>query len=466
MVQEKVRQLESLLGSRFDLEYRKAMYGYSGDYIAASVIEAGRNKAMRMTRNWAAGCGLDEGVVNAWTLKEMPAYFEAASYTYGLLRDNLQVLSVPDTIGQKDMEQNAGKEVTMDDILGGAEMSNNQYGAWQDMSAHVMQELSQRTGWKGTSRPLDFTYFSGYRFEDDGESVAFRHDGELLCSFSPTGDGGFDCNIESPELEGLSLMDLTNYIKISCLSDDNVALARDEMHGGYEVIYGMEFNGVVAFGVDEQDMNLRRKLTGLYDNVRFTTIASLGEALDTYIDRIAKPGAEKPMPQIRIYFYNGEEVQNERTLDVFGKRPFDMIEADRRLISEVRDRAMKVRDQFEKTLGIPEGMRFQFERALVPSLSYRDDALFLTTDCGKDTFTFIQASGGELTLNRKYNPEMPGSSKVRTFSSINEAVNYVRDIISHPLNAEQAAKEWKHFSEEQSQKTAETQRNSTGMKIK
>ena len=466
MVQEKVHQLESLLGSRFDLEYRKAMYGYSGGYVAMSVIEAGRDRAMRMTRNWAAGCGLDEGVVNAWTLKEMPAYFEAASYTYGLLRDNLQVLSVPDPIGQKDMEHNVGAEVTMDGILGGAEMSNNQYGAWRHMSDQVMRELSQRTGWKGTSRPLDFTYFSGYRFEDDGESVVFRHDGELLCSVSPTGDGGFDLNIESPELHGLSIMDLTNYMKDRCLSPENIALAREEMHGGYEVIYGMEFNGVVAFGVDEQDMNLRRKLTGLYDNVRFTTAASLGEALDKYIDRVAKPGAEKPMPQIRIYFYDGEEVRNERTLDVFGKRPFDIIEADRKLIGVVRDRAMEVRGQFEKSLGIPEGTRFQFERALVPSLSYRDDALFLTTGCGKDTFTFIQASGGELTLNRRYNPEMPGSGKVRTFSSINEAVNYVRDIISHPLNVEQAAKEWKHFSEEQSQKTAETQRNSTGMKIK
>lgn len=364
----------------------------------------------------------------------------------------------------------------MDEFLGfDAERSNSEFDIWRNLAASINDAMSAGAGWKNPGRPLDFRGFTGFHIDDEGDRIEFCLDEDILCVFRPTADGCAGWEIFSPELflpEGVDdprAADLMKIINDSCLSDENVGLARRETHGGHEVIFGLEFGGVTAFGVDGGDMEVRRKLTSLCDNVRFTSSESLREAMERYMESVAKPGPEPAMPQLRLFYYDGANVFDETTLDVHGKRPLEVIEADRRLIGTVRDLAMAARGSFEQSLGIPADTRFQFRDAYVPSLGFRDDLLFLSRDYGRDTYTFISAAGGSLSLFRGDGETEGESRRIRTFGNIDEAMGYVSDVINHPLNRDQARREWEKYRKSQTQSASVTagrdERKGASMKI-
>ena len=315
--------------------------------------------------------------------------------------------------------------------------------------ADVLRRMSGHIGWKSRTCDYDIDGFSGYYPEVGEGRVDICRGDRILATFMPAADGGLEFEQYG---EGLGYPDNVSpwlpVIDIEngrfCLDPDNLELARRETHGGHEVIYGLTMDGACAFGIDpdREDDNLRRRLVEKVPDIRLVPYVRLNEAFGAWLRKDAVPGFETgPRPQMLLLTYDGDQVRTERELSVFKQRDTGGLVSDWDLIDALRAEGDLIRYELESAVGIDRMEHpghFKFKHALYPSLSFRDDALFLTTRCGASLGDFITVAKGKVALYRNYDPEKELSVPVKEFAGVNQALDAVRGAVLSRENIEVA----------------------------
>ena len=349
----------------------------------------------------------------------------------------------------------------MDDLLEGSSVEPEVYGIAYDRARTFMEDvlvkMGREVGWKGEA-PFDFTGFDGYYPELTDNGIDICRGTDTLATFYPEPDGslGFDQYGEGlgyePDVNAwYPLTDIMN--GKFCLERENVDLARRQLHGGHILIYGLEFGDAVAFGVDPGDRLLRTKLAETGANVRFVRPADVRAAVDRWIDTQSRPGFEQEeRPRLVFYTYDGLDVRSEKDLAVGADRvPRGEYGSDWELIEVIRDEGERIRRDLESAAGIPEtSTRFKFSTAVFPYAGIRDDALFLSSDCGRSMGDFITVAQGRVALYREYDPQGKLSKPVRVFPSAKAAMSLVRNAVLSRENVELARGDYLAYLQSQS----------------
>ena len=347
----------------------------------------------------------------------------------------------------------------IDELLGpGAD--REVYGAAYDRCVRdvreILRKMSSAVGWKGTKVPFDFTGFSGYWPDITPDGVDICHGPEVIGTFYPKDDGalGFEaCGEELAWTRDSSPWEVLEDFRRGLLfgSVENIRQARSELHGGRCIVYGLSYGDAVAYVAPEGDDLLRRLLAATGSNVRFTSPDVLSDALDRYIRANAVPGFESErIPQVVRYIYDGLTLSSEKEVSVGVDRNCGRgYPSDWTAIDMLRHEGEKMRREFEREAGVPEGRHFRFGEAVYPTLGIRDDALFLTSRYGSALGDFVTCSKGGVCLYRDYDPDRGLSAPAVRFKGIDDAIASLRKVVFSERNLGVAKKEYLSFSRRQ-----------------
>ena len=320
----------------------------------------------------------------------------------------------------------------IDELLGpGAD--REVYGAAYDRCVRdvreILRKMSSAVGWKGTRVPFDFTGFSGYWPDITPDGVDICHGSEVIGTFYPKEDGALGFKAFGEEL----------------------AWTREFSPWEGCIVYGLSYGDAVAYVAPEGDDLLRRLLAATGSNVRFTSPDVLSDALDRYIRANAVPGFESErIPQVVRYIYDGLTLSSEKEVSVGVDRNCGRgYPSDWTAIDMLRHEGEKMRREFEREAGVPEGRHFRFGEAVYPTLGIRDDALFLTSRYGSALGDFVTCSKGGVCLYRDYDPDRGLSAPTVRFKGIDDAIASLRKVVFSERNLGVAKKEYLSFSRRQ-----------------
>jgi len=353
------------------------------------------------------------------------------------------------------------QEIHPIDELLGPDAEREVYGYAFDLCVRhfrdILSKMSSALGWKGDQTPFDFSGFSGYWPDITREGVDICHGSEVIGTFSAREDGGLDFEVFGEELawaREFSPWEVLEDFRRGLLfgSVENIRKAQDELHGGRCIVYGLRYGDAVAYATPEGDTRLRRLLASTGSNVRFTTGEALGNALERYIQTNAAPGFESgETPQVVRYIYDGLSLLSEKDVSVGVERDCGKdYRSDWAVIDMIRDAGERMRSEFEREAGVPEGKHFRFGDAIYPTLGIRDDALFLTSRYGAALDDFITCSKGGVCLYRGYDPDRGLSTPKARFSSVDEALSRIRRVVFSDRNIGIAKREYLTFSQQRS----------------
>lgn len=368
----------------------------------------------------------------------------------------------------------------LDDILGELP-KEGVYGLAYDKAAEylreVLKKMSARVGWKDPSRPFDFDGFSGFYPEIHEDHADICRGEYIVATFNALPDGrlGFESFGEAfsqyPD-------DINPWYPLAdimdgkfCLEQINLEKAVQETHHGQEIVYGLRFGEDTAIACSLDDTKLRSALVEREPSIRMVSPEKFVEAVGRWLDRDSVPGFESDLrPEIVRYAWDGQTLRSEKEVNINQSRQLnDSWGNDWDLIAELRRQGDEIRTELEKEVGITDGKHFKFENALYPSLSMRDDALFLSSSCGRSMGDFITVTNGNVSLYREYDPDKALSEPVKRFSSVREALDTVRDVVLGEKNISLAAKDYQSYLlDKANKKTAgiEVEQAAKGVKIR
>lgn len=356
--------------------------------------------------------------------------------------------------------ERTGRSQPIDELLG-PRVQREVYGIAFDLCARDMREvlrkMSSAVGWKGKSVPFDFSGFSGYWPDISPDRVDIYHGDDVIGRFFPKEDGGLGFATFGEELDWAYAFSpweiLEDFRRGYLLGDgDNIRRAREEFHDGRSIVYGISYGDAVAFAVPQGDDHLRMLLAAMGHNVRFTSADDLSDAFQRHLDTSSVPGFEGPYtPQVVRYIYDGLTLQSEKEVSVGVDRNCRKdYSSDWMVIGQLREEGEKMRSEFERRAGVPEGRHFRFRDAVYPSLGFRDDALFLTSRCGAAIGDFITCSRDGVCLYRDYDPDSRLSAPTVRFASPEAALAGVRKVVFSERNLGIARQEYLSFSQQRS----------------
>ena len=326
----------------------------------------------------------------------------------------------------------------------------------------VLRKMSDHVGWKGATRPYDFDGFSGYYPEVTMERADICQGDEVVCSFYPTPEGRLGFTAYGDEFARYG-KDVNPWYPLSdimdgrlCLEPSNLEKAVRETHHGREVVYGLRYGEVSAYSVRNDDQALRTALVNRDPNIRLVDADRLNDILDRWFDYDCRPGFEEAVrPELVRLAWDGAKLLDEKQVSLDQER--DIREGwtdDWDLIGALREEGAKIRRELQEAAGIPGDRLFKFSDALYPSLGIRDDALFLSADCGSVS-DFVTVSKGRVALYCDYDPDKPLPEPKRTFSCLNEALDKVRRTVLGPRNVERAAVDYQKYLKAQARVKAQ-----------
>jgi len=344
------------------------------------------------------------------------------------------------------------------DAFLGPEAEKEVYGYAYDLCVRyfkdILLKMSSALGWKGVGVPFDFSGFSGYWPDITDGGVDIRHGEEVIGTFLPREDGSLGLETSGDELafaREFSPWEILDDFRRGFLfgSTDNIRRAKEEFHDGRCIIYGLRLGGAVAYAAPRGDDLLRRHLAATGTVVRFTTAGALSDALGRYLRTNAVPGFEDgESPQVVRYIYDGQDLRSEKDVSVGVERSSkrDYL-SDWAVIDLVRSAGERMRREFERAAGVPEGRHFRFGEAVYPTLGIRDDALFLATRYGSVHGGFITCSRGAVCLYGDYDPDRGLSAPRARFSGIDDAIAGLRKMVFCERNLGIARREYLAFSQ-------------------
>lgn len=336
---------------------------------------------------------------------------------------------------------------------------------------NVLWKMSEAVGWKGKARPYNFDGFSGYYPEVRPDRADVCQGDEVVCSFFPRPDGrlGFEAYGDAFPQYG---PDVNPWYPLSdimdgklCLEEENVRKAVRETHGGQEIVYGFRFGEGCAYSVESDDRELRTALVNRDPNIRMVDADVFGEAVEKWVDADNRPGFEDPVrPEIVRLAWDGATLRDERQVCLDQERDIrDGWANDWDLIGVLREEGRKMRRELQEAAGIPGDRLFKFKDALYPNLGLRNDALFLSTDCGSQA-DFITVAKGRVGLYRDYDPSRPLPEPSFVFSSLGEAMERVRKVVVGERNVERAAMDYQKYLQSKAKRNDVGQAKSVGHK--
>ena len=119
---------------------------------------------------------------------------------------------------------------------------NTEFDFCRRLAAMTMTDMSLECGWRGKTRDLDFSDFSGYYMEYDDNSVTLWYNGVCEGEVIRTEDG----------IKYDGEYDIIKYANL-CRSEENMALAKKEMKQGNEIIYGISYGGNTIVGLNHEE---------------------------------------------------------------------------------------------------------------------------------------------------------------------------------------------------------------------
>lgn len=365
-----------------------------------------------------------------------------------------------------------GRTRTIDDLLGAG--SGDVYGFAYDRAADyldgVLRKLSDAVGWKGTYRPYDFGGFSGYYIERNDEGVDVCRGNDVVCSFFPNADGSLGFKAFGDEFRQYG-EDVNPWYPLSdildgklCLEPANIERARAETHQGREVVYGLRFGEGCAYCVVNDDLPLRKELVKRDANIRIVDARRFDEALERWAVADQKPGFEDAVrPELVRLVWDGAQLKDEREVAQGQER--DVRKGwtdDWDLIDYLREKGSGIRRELQEAAGIRDDRLFKFSTALYPNLALRNDALFLSTDCGSSA-DFITVARGRAALYRDYDVNAPLPEPAAVFKSVDDALARVRKVVLGPSNVQRAAEDFQKYLGEKLGQSREV--NPSGVKM-
>lgn len=363
------------------------------------------------------------------------------------------------------------------DALLGEQPQEGVYGLAFDKAAEylrdVLAKMSKHVGWKDPSRLYDFDGFSGFYPEIHDDHADICQGDYIVATFSALPDGrlGFESFGEAlsqypddvnPWYPLADIMDGK-----LCLAPDNLEKAVQETHHGQEVIYGLRYGEDTAIACRLDDAKLRSALTEVEPSLRFVSMEKFEQALKRWIDIDAVPGFESEIrPELVRYAWDGQTLRSEKEVNIDQSRDISVWGNDWDLINAMRREGEEIRAALEKEAGIDKGSHFKFETALYPSLSLRDDALFLTSGCGKTYGDFITVANHDVCMYREYDPDKALSEPVKRFESAREAMDTVRRVVLGEKNIAMAVKDYQSYLLSQANKKSKGEKASASQEQK
>ena len=341
----------------------------------------------------------------------------------------------------------------IDDLLG---VKGDVYGFAYDRAADyldgVLRKLSEAVGWKGQYRPYDFDGFSGYYIERNDEGTDVCRGNEVVCSFFPNADGSLGFKAFGDEFRQYG-EDVNPWYPLSdildgrlCLEPANIERARAETHQGREVVYGLRFGEGCAYCVVNDDLPLRKELVKRDVNIRLVDANHFDDALERWVAADQKPGFEDAVrPELVRLVWDGAKLMDEREVALDQERDVQKGWTDDwELIDYVREKGSDIRRELQEAVGINDDRLFKFSTALYPNLGLRNDALFLSTDCGSAA-DFITVVRGKVALYRDYDVNKSLPEPAAVFKSVDDALSRVRKVILGPSNVQRAAEDYQKY---------------------
>ncbi len=335
---------------------------------------------------------------------------------------------------------------TVDDILHSAQPRYNvSYGIADSALESVLNELEARVGWKGAERHYNFAGVSGFYLKRSEGGWELKHGSMTDLRFFPTPEGGLGmtvCSEAFRQYDNVHPMSVVTDLKAGsfCLDESNISILREETHYGHEVVFGLRYGESAAFCIPKdasgrEDINLMRLLAEREKNIRIVSPQLFSDSLAAWVDEKVKVGFEPAQrPVIVRYAYNGETLFSEREKDLESKRIIAPgLASDWVLIDGLLEGGEKIRQEFQHECGVDSARYFLFEDAYFPSPLVVDDTLFLCRDCGNEYPGFLSVIRGKVCyFKTDENPDgliSADSKPERVFSSVREALNFVRSFV-------------------------------------
>lgn len=328
---------------------------------------------------------------------------------------------------------------------------NTEFDFCRRLAAMTMTDMSLECGWRGKTRDLDFSDFSGYYMEYDDNSVTLWYNGVCEGEVIRTEDG----------IKYDGEYDIIKYANL-CRSEENMALAKKEMKQGNEIIYGISYGGNTIVGLNHEETSVMAQICELENKVRFTDPKKIPEAFKDFTENKMSYGPEPVMPQVVLFFYDGNTVRSENTFDPISGRTLEQIQIDQTIFDAFCKEAYKARDKFDELIGIqPEDRPFMYETILFPTNSLRKDVLNLSSKHGTASMYFFAVRNGRLAVYDDFQFNRPLGKPKRTFKSIEDAVKDIEDYLARPKVISCAKKEYEAYVKERNM----AQKEKSGIKL-
>lgn len=354
-------------------------------------------------------------------------------------------------------EPNVSMEMETDfgTFVDGTDAFNMEFDLWRRMAAMVMSDMSVDCGWKGMTREMDFSDFSGYYMEFSENQVSLLCNGVREGTVSLESDGslkveGFEDVIGSDMYR--NGFDIRECCGMLCRSDENTRKAVREMNAGHEVIFGMSYNGIFVYGIDGRDSVLKAQLGSIaYDQgaekVRFTVRDKIYEAFNDFRDNHLQTGKEPVMPQLLRVFYDGRTAYSELHKDVLNNRVQAQISQDNALAARLIVEFNRIRDKLDEAAGVPlEDRPFLYGEAMFPTAYFRSDSVFICTDNGKHLEGVISVYDGKIGVYEDMSLVRSKRAANVILKSVQDTVRHFERVILSSRNVETAKMEYLSFS--------------------
>lgn len=335
----------------------------------------------------------------------------------------------------------------------------------------VLRKMSDYVGWKDRTRSYDFYGFSGFYPVLNDQSASIYSGEKLLASFTPLPGGrlGFEAfgkpftDYPKDVNPWYPLGDIMN--GRFCLEKQNLDMALEETHHGQEVIYGLRYGEDTAVCCRPDDAKLRSAVVAAEPSIIIVDADKFGGALVRWMEKDAVPGFESEVrPEMIRYVWDGDSLRSEKELADDLYHDIGDLSGRWEALEALRSEGDKIRLELEKKVGIEDGVRFRFKHALYPSLGIRDDALFLSSNCGKGMGDFLTVGKEGVGMYRGYSPFGEGLSKpVRVFDSLFDALSTLRKTVLGEKNITLAKKDYQAYKQSQEQSQSKEQRS--GVKL-
>lgn len=328
---------------------------------------------------------------------------------------------------------------------------NTEFDFCRRLAAMTMTDMSLECGWRGKTRDLDFSDFSGYYMEYDDNSVTLWYNGVCEGEVIRTEDG----------IKYDGEYDIIKYANL-CRSEENMALAKKEMNQGNEIIYGISYRGNTVVGLNPEQSDEMAQICELESKVRFSAPNKIPEAFDDFTNKKLSYGPEPVSPQIVLFYYDGKTVRSENTFDPISSRTLEQIQMDQTIFDAFRKEVYQVRNKFDELVGVrPDDRPFMYKDILFPTNFLRKDLLNLSYEHGTVTKYFFAVRNSRIAVYEDFQFNRHLGKPIRTFKSIEDAVKDIEDYLARPQVISCAKKEYEAYVKERNM----AQKEKSGIKL-